>query len=95
MEMAYLLIGAVLGGGGVFAFIHFAGKNALQRARQEGEQVREQAKLEATNKAKEIELQYRQEQLKLKEQFEKANAAELKKLEEHEARLAKREDILD
>src|SRR5688572_9603702 len=95
MEMAYLLIGAVLGGGGVFAFIHYAGKNALQRARQEGEQVREQAKLEATNKAKEIELQYRQEQLKLKEQFEKDNEASRRKLQEHESRLDKREDVLD
>src|SRR5437762_919595 len=56
MEVAYLLIGALLGGAGVFAFIHFAGKSALQRAHQEGEQLRENARLEATNKAKEMQL---------------------------------------
>jgi ribonucrease Y len=95
MDIVYLLIGFVLGGAGVFAFIHFSGKNALQRARQEGEQVREQAKLEATNKAKEIELQYRQEQLKLKEQFEKENESARRKLQDHENRLTKREDVLD
>ncbi|MGB7156977.1 MAG: ribonuclease Y [Tepidisphaeraceae bacterium] len=95
MEIAWLLIGVVVGGAGVFLFIQMAGKNAIQRARQEGEQVRENARLEATNKAKEIELQYRQEQLKLKEQFEKENEASRRKLQEHENRLDKREDVVD
>ncbi len=95
MQIAWLLIGIVVGGAGVFTFIHMAGKSALQRARQEGEQLRANAKLEATNKAKEIELQYRQEQLKLKEQFEKENEGARRKLQEHETRLDKREDVLD
>lgn len=95
MDMAYLLMGFILGGAGVFAFIHFAGKNALQRARQDGEQLRENARLQATNKAREIELQYRQEQFKLKEQFERENEGARRKLQEHENRLDKREDVLD
>src|SRR5687768_1504196 len=94
-ETLMLILGIVLGAGGVLAFAHFSGRNTLVRARAEADQIRENAKQEATNKAKEIELTARQQQLKLKEQFERENEAARKKLEEHDSRLAKREDILD
>jgi ribonuclease Y len=90
-----LLLGVLLGAGGVFAFTQFSGKNILARARQEADQLRENARQEATNKAKEIELTARTQQLKLKEQFEREHEAARKKLEEHESRLTKREDTLD
>ncbi|MEO6435510.1 MAG: ribonuclease Y [Tepidisphaeraceae bacterium] len=94
-ETLMLLVGLVIGAGGVLLFTQLAGKSALARARQEADQLRENARVEASNKAKEIELTARQQQLKLKEQFEKDNESARRKLEEHDTRLAKREDVLD
>jgi ribonucrease Y len=90
-----LLIGLAVGGGAVFAFFQVSARNAVSRARQEAEMLRENALKEAQNKAKEIELSAKQERLKERESFEKENQAALRKLEEHELRLTKREDILD
>ena len=90
-----LLIGLAVGAGGVFLFVTMAGKSTLARARVEADQIRENAKQEATNKAKEIELSARTLQLKAKEQFERDHESARKKLEELESRLNKREDILD
>src|SRR5688500_20284365 len=91
-EFAWILIGIVIGAGGLFAFTHAAGRSALARARAEANQIRDNARSEAANKSKEIELACKQEQLKLREQFEKENEAARRKLQEHEARLDKRED---
>ena len=95
MEILWLFVGVVLGGGGVFAFIHFAGRSALAQARLDADQIRETARLEATTKAREIQLAAQQEQLKLKQEFERETEAARRKLQEHEARLDKREDTLD
>src|SRR5262249_16010817 len=73
----------------------FAGRSALARARQEADQLRENGRIEATNKAKEIELTARQQMLKVKEQVEREHETARKKLEEYDSRLAKREDGLD
>ena len=90
-----LLIGLAVGGGAVFTFFQVSARNAVTRARQEAETLRENALKEAQNKAKEIELSAKQERLKERESFEKENQSALRKLEEHELRLTKREDILD
>jgi ribonuclease Y len=90
-----VLIGLVLGGGGVFAFINLSAKNLLTRARAEADQLRDNARHEADNKAKEIELLAKQEQLKVKEKFERENESARRKIEEAESRLTKREDTLD
>jgi ribonuclease Y len=90
-----IVVGLLLGGGAVFAFIQFSAKNTLTRARVEADAMRENARREAENKAKEIELAQKQEQLKLKERFERENEQARRKLEEHELRLSKREDTLD
>ncbi|HEY7090785.1 MAG TPA: ribonuclease Y [Tepidisphaeraceae bacterium] len=90
-----VLIGLIVGAGGVFAFVQFSAKNTLSRARVEAQQITDTARVQAENKAKEIELSFKQEQLKLKEKFERENDVNRKKLEEHEARLDKREDTLD
>ncbi len=90
-----LIIGLVLGGGGVFAFYHFAAKGTLARARSEADQIRARSEQEGQNKAKEIELTARQELLKRKEEFERESEATRRKLEEHDNRLAKREDVLE
>lgn len=90
-----LLIGLVVGGGGALAYFQMSSKNVLTRARQEADQIKENALKGAQNKAKEIELSAKQERLKERESFEKENQAALRKLEEHENRLTKREDTLD
>ena len=90
-----LSVGLLAGAAGIFLFLQMSARNALALARAEGEQIRSRAELDARNKAKEIELSARQEQMKLKTEFERDNQAAMRKLEEHETRLAKREDILD
>lgn len=90
-----ILIGLLLGAGGTIAYIQFAARNLLARARAEADGIRESARKEAENKAKEIELSSRQEQLRLREAFEKEQDAARKKLDEQELRLSKREDTLD
>ena len=90
-----IVIGLLVGGGAVLAFIQFSARSLLSRARLEADAMRDNARREAENKAKEIELANRQEQIKLKERFERENEQARKKLEEHEQRLAKREDTLD
>jgi len=89
------LIGLVVGGGAVFAFVQMSASNVLARARAEAEQLRDNVTREAQNKAKEIELAAKQEQLKAKAQFERENESARRKLEDLEARLSKREDTLD
>ncbi len=96
--MTYILvglIGLIVGGAAVFVALQFMARNVLALARTEAGQIHQRAEADARNKAKEIELTARQEQLKLRGQFEGENAAALRKLEEHENRLSKREDILD
>ena len=76
-----ILIGLVVGAAGVFFVMQFMGKNALDRAKKEAEELKENALGQAQNKAKEIELTARQERLKAKEQYEReteANRNELK-----------------
>jgi ribonuclease Y len=89
------LVGVVLGGGGVFGFLEYQGKNILERARHDADQLRENSRKEAENRAKEIELLSRQQQLKEKETSEREFDIVRRKLQEHDARLAKREDTLD
>ncbi|HEX8524804.1 MAG TPA: ribonuclease Y [Tepidisphaeraceae bacterium] len=95
MQFLWFILGVILGGGGVFAFIQFATRNTIAHARAEAEQIKNNAQQEATNKAKEIELAAKQQQLKLKETFEREQEVSRRKLEEHENRLTKREDTLD
>ena len=90
-----ILIGLVVGGGAVFAFVQMSARNVLARARAEADQLRDNITREAQNKAKEIELAAKQEQLKAKGLFERENETSRRKLEELENRLSKREDTLD
>jgi ribonuclease Y len=93
--LLWLIVGTILGAAGLYALLHFSGRNLLAANRSEAEQHRQNVIQEAQNKAKEIELAAKQDQLKRKEQFERDNDAARRKLEEHEVRLAKREDTVD
>jgi ribonucrease Y len=80
---------------GIYAFHITSGRRMLVTAAAEAEKVRENAKREAETKSKEIALAAASEQMKIKEQLEREQTAIRRKLEEHESRLAKREDTVD
>lgn len=80
---------------GIYLFHITSGKRMLAAAAVAAEQVRENARREAETKSKEIALAAAQEQMKIKEQLEREQTAIRRKLEEHETRLAKREDTVD
>jgi ribonuclease Y len=90
-----MLIGLILGGGGVYAFITTATGNTLARAREEAQRLREQAERDGESKAKELQLLAQQERLKKLEEFEREQEESRRKLAEQEARLDKREGVLD
>ena len=66
-----LFAGIFIGAAGCWVLARFTARNLVQQAHLEADQIRVNATAEAQNKAKEIELAARQEQLKLKEQFER------------------------
>ncbi len=90
-----IFIGLLLGGGAVFGVMQLLGKNALARANADAEKIKANAISEAQNRAKEIELTARQDQLKRKEQFERETETARTELKAHDLRLVKREDTLD
>lgn len=90
-----ILIGLIVGVIAVFIYFSLAGKSALSRARQECEKLKQDAVRDAQAKAKEIQLNAQQEQIKLKTQFDRDHESSRRKLEDHETRLNKREDLLD
>ncbi len=90
-----LLAGLIAGAVGLYFFFNQSGKNLLAQARAEAEQLRSAARANAENTAKEIELKARSEQLRIKEQFERDSETTRAELKAHEARLTKREDVLD
>ncbi len=90
-----LVIGLIVGGGALFAFLHLTGKNILQQARQESEQLKRQSHLESETKIREIELVAQQKALKVKDQFEQEQNVARRKLDEQESRIEKRESTLE
>jgi ribonucrease Y len=90
-----IALGVIFGCGGMFVALKAMANNALSQARQESERIKSIAANEAQNKAKEIELSARQEQIKRKEQFDRDTESAKNELKVHDARLAKREETLD
>ncbi|MGD0463590.1 MAG: ribonuclease Y [Tepidisphaeraceae bacterium] len=95
MELVYLAIGVVIGGLGVLLAFKVAGNSALSKARLESEQIKITALTDVQNRTKEMELAFRQEQTKRKEQFDRETDATRSELKNLESRLTKREDTLD
>jgi len=95
MEFVWAAIGFLVGGAAVYVALLTIGKNLIQQARQQADQLRENTLKEAQTKAREIELAAKQEQLRAREAFEKEAEAERRSLKEQENRLTKREDNLD
>jgi ribonuclease Y len=71
------------------------GKKLVAQARADSDAMRNAARLEAENKAKEIELKAKGEQLEARKQFERETETSRGELKAIEQRLNKREDILD
>jgi ribonuclease Y len=99
MPFVYLVIGLVLGviagGVGLYFYLNTTGKKIVTQARAEAETIKENARREGENRAREVELAAKQEQMKLRTQFDREVEGERKAMKEQEARLAKREDTLD
>jgi ribonucrease Y len=90
-----IAVGAVVGAGLVFLIIRLMVNGSLARAKMEAQRLITQAASEAQNKAKEIDLAARQQEIKRKEQFDRELDRDRSELKNHEARLEKREDTLD
>lgn len=92
-------IGLVLGGLLAFfvtiAVLNWMGRNALQRARDEAIKIHENAIIEGQNRAKQVELAAKSEQIKAREAFEAEVDKVRGELKQAEQRLNKREDNLD
>jgi len=86
-----LLVGAV----GIYLFLSSSAKNVVGQAKSEADRIRETARKEAETLAKEVALSARQEQVRLKDAFDKDHEVERRQMKEQEQRLAKREDTLD
>jgi ribonucrease Y len=89
------VLGLIAGAVGANFWIQSQATGAIAMAKAEADRLRETGKLEAENKAKEIDLSAKQQQLKLREEFEKETEGERRKLADLENRLNKREDVLD
>jgi ribonuclease Y len=90
-----LLVGLIAGAIAVYGFLAASGRNLIAQAKTEAEGIRASTKTEAENKAREIELKAKAEQMELRKQFDKETEAARRELKELDARLTKREDILD
>ena len=90
-----LLVGLIVGAIGVYMFLVKSGRKIIAQAKTEAEGLLTAVKLEAGNKAKEIELKARGEQMESRKQFEKETEGSRNELKALDMRLTKREDILD
>jgi ribonuclease Y len=89
------LVGIAVGCAGFWVVSRMAARSLIEQARKEADQTKANAQVEAENRAKAIELAGRQEQLKLREQFEKESEEARNQIKAQEVRLDKREDTLD
>ena len=90
-----LLIGLLLGAGLAAVVITVLGRQRLNRARSEAEEITNRARAEAENAAEKIRLEAEREALERKEKSESELEAGRAELREQERRMAKREDTLD
>ena len=71
LDIVFGVVGLLVGLVVAFIYIKTFSQNLIARSRAESEQIKENAVKEAQNKAKEIELSAKQQQMKLKENFER------------------------
>lgn len=89
------LVALVVGAGGTYALLSMIAGGKLKHAELEAAGIRDRARLEAENKAREIEVETQKKQLVLKDEFERQTEADRKKLREDETRLDRKEETLE
>jgi ribonuclease Y len=94
-DILWVLIGVAVGAAATYALLIFTGKNIVEQAKNEANQLKENSRIAAESKAKEIALAAAEEQRKKREEFSKESEATRREIKEMEARLTKREDTLD
>src|ERR1051325_2232355 len=82
-----IVIGLIVGGGGIYFFLSSSAKNLVGAAKTDADRIREMARKEAETLAKEVALAARQEQVRLKQEFDKEHEAERRQMKEQEQRL--------
>ncbi len=95
MMILAVCIGLLIGALAALVIAQVLGKNALAQAKLEAERTKNAAQLEAQARGKEIELTARQEQLKLRSEFNRETESVRNEIKSQEVRLGKREDTLD
>jgi ribonuclease Y len=90
-----VLIGAALGGGGIWAWIHFVARSALEARRAQMAREHAEARTRRDELLKNAEVEAQKKLLDVMDRFEKETAATREDLKQAERRLAKREDALD
>ena len=90
-----ILAALAIGAGGAVVAIRLLGGRALSEARQEAEQLVADAKRDAENQKRQMELDFREELSGKREEFEKEVAQKRKELQDNERELSKREDDVD
>ncbi len=95
MVFLWIIVGIVIGGGGIYAALVFTGRNLVQQARTQADQLKEESRRNGETRSKEIELAAREDAQKRRAQFEKESEADRREMKDLEARLIKREDTLD
>ncbi|HNQ21717.1 MAG TPA: ribonuclease Y [Phycisphaerae bacterium] len=93
--VAWVLVGLVVGGGGLYLLERWLGKARLRAARQEADVLLSEAKTAAEVVRKTAEVEAKEEHLQQQEQIRKEAAEMRAELKETEKRLAKREDSLE
>ena len=90
-----LIVGVILGGLVIISVLNWLGHNVLVKARDEAIKIREDEAAKGQNRAREIELAAKAEQMKAREAFEKEVDTVRTEQKQAEFRLNKREDNLD
>jgi len=85
----------IAGAAGIWVYLSVVAKRSIEKARTEAEAIKASLLAEGKNKAREVELTARQEQLKRKEVFDKETETTRSELKALEQRVTKREDTLD
>jgi ribonuclease Y len=90
-----LIVSLLLGVGITYGISKMVSRSRLQTARDQAQQLINEAKEEATRTTKDAQIRAKEEALKRKEEFDKETNTVRTELKENERRLAKREDNLE
>ena len=94
-SIVYFVVGALVGAGGLYAFLTVSGQQILSRARADAEAAKEAARRESETRAKELSLAAQAEQMKARQAFDRELDADRRKVADEAARVAKADETVD